>query len=63
MDNLTASGRGQDKQGRRRSVAIPPKQVSWEYASKMRQHVATCDNIWQNVATRARAESEILQTV
>ena len=46
---LTASRRGQDKRGRRRSAAIPPNQLSGENVGKMLQDLTTCDNMWQHM--------------
>ena len=36
----TASGRGRNKQGRRRSAAIPPNELSFENVSNMYQTIA-----------------------
>ena len=47
---LTASGRGQDKRGRRRSAATPPN-TSLENVFKILQNVTTCDKMWQTVRT------------
>ena len=53
----TASGRGRDERGRRRSAAIPHSQLSWERVDNMWQHFANCDkhithfNMWQHVRT------------
>ena len=52
LDYLTASGRGQDKQGRHRGAAIPHSQLSWENLRKMWQ------NMWQHVRTSSKVGSE-----
>ena len=49
---LTATGRGQDNRGHRRSAATPHNQCSWE-------HAKTCGKTWPNVATRAQLEQQI----
>ena len=42
---LKASGRGQDKRGRRRSAAIRPDEILWEHVGQMQQHIADCGEI------------------
>ena len=53
---LTASRRGQDKRGRRRSAAILPNELSW---GKCGRNGATCGDMWQNAATRARLKQHM----
>ena len=48
---LTASRRGQEKQGRHRSAAVPHNQLSWEDVGQMWQSVATCAHLKQTMAT------------
>ena len=66
---LTASRQGQDKRGRRRSAAIPPNELPWENVNNMWQTIAnygtaaTCDKMWQSVATRADLERNMATCV
>ena len=52
---LTAFRRGQDKQGRRRSAAIPPNHLSPESVCKMCQNATKCCNMLQNATKWVRS--------
>ena len=40
---------GKDKRGRRRSVALPPSELSWEDVGNMWQNMARCGNMRQHM--------------
>ena len=53
-DSRGAKPRPRDKQGRRRSAAIPPNQLSLENANKMLQNMTKYDKLWQQVHTQSK---------